>query len=345
MYISNSASRKITEMNSLCIILIVLMHSIVQTKILYAQFFLNTIFYGFTRIAVPVFFLISSILFFRDFSVKDNYVRKIRRRFFSLAIPYLLTILLYIFIYLLSQQINSLRAFYSPEDIIENWTISKFLSKLFIFPFNPALWFIRDLFIAYLFAPVIHVILKCRILGCLFTLVLSVVWVATTNRQIGGLFVIVIGYFIVSKNIFEVIHLHSNIAYLILSIFVISCFVIGWGTTSYGWERGLAIFTFITKIIILSGVYSIYFIYKNNFFDSFSNLLHRFYKFFFFIYLSHMLLIHIVRNIVEKYCSSSLPLFSYLIIVITTLILGSILYEVMKKACPAFLNVLLGNRL
>ncbi len=64
--IDKTLSQTIVCLNSLCIILIVLMHSVYEPDGMFMEIMNHLFFDTITRIAVPLFFVISSILFFRD---------------------------------------------------------------------------------------------------------------------------------------------------------------------------------------------------------------------------------------------------------------------------------------
>lgn len=79
-----------------------------------------------SRIAVPAFFLISSILLYKkEFSYKDNLIKKLK----TLVVPYLILNTFWILFYFVVQMIPSLGVYFSNEDnIIEKWNILDFLN-------------------------------------------------------------------------------------------------------------------------------------------------------------------------------------------------------------------------
>ncbi len=156
MKISEIASRTFVVLNTISIILIVCMHSIVSTNVFFDSIVLNFIFKGLSRTAVPVFFLISAYLFFVDFVPSKNYLDKIKKRWNTLMIPYFITIFIYFLFYYITQQIPFLRSFYEESKLVENYTMFQIIEKIFIVPINPSLWFLRDLFLIYLLSPIIY---------------------------------------------------------------------------------------------------------------------------------------------------------------------------------------------
>jgi len=125
-----------------------------------------------TEACVPLFFIISGFLYFRNAPQKpgvDFFWKKTRSRLFSLVIPYLIANALAFVCYWLAHR-------YAPQMISgffgEDWN-----KPFFIFwagPINMSLWFIRDLIIACIVAPLIYLLVRyTRIWG---VLALGAVW-------------------------------------------------------------------------------------------------------------------------------------------------------------------------
>ena len=107
------------------------------------------------RCAVPGFFLIAGVLLFRkDFSWKENMRKKCR----TLAVPYLLLNTLWILFYIICQSIPFTAAFFSQERILDwslgDW-VDAYLGNRSGEPLVYHLWFLRDLFVMNLVAPII----------------------------------------------------------------------------------------------------------------------------------------------------------------------------------------------
>lgn len=107
------------------------------------------------RCAVPGFFLIAGVLlFWKPFTWKENMRKKCR----SLAVPYLLLNTLWILFYILCQSIPATAAFFSKERILD-WGPGEWLDGYFGTrsggPMVYHLWFLRDLFVMNLVAPII----------------------------------------------------------------------------------------------------------------------------------------------------------------------------------------------
>ncbi len=125
------------------------------------------------RTAVPLFFFISGFLFFyktESFSL-SIYKQKLRKRFRTLAIPYVswnaIVILLYIvlqtFLPGLTSGENKPMADFSALDYLAAFWDMKMVDadwSSYHMPINYPLWFIRDLMVVVLFSPLVYWLVK-----------------------------------------------------------------------------------------------------------------------------------------------------------------------------------------
>ena len=98
--------------------------------------------YNISECAVPVFFFISAMLFYRDYqNRKEDYIKKIRRRITSLVVPYII--------------FNTMG--YAKHILFGKGTLSVagFVKSIWHSDTMP-LWFIRELFLLCLLAPIIY---------------------------------------------------------------------------------------------------------------------------------------------------------------------------------------------
>jgi fucose 4-O-acetylase-like acetyltransferase len=126
-----------------------------------------------TEACVPLFFIISGFLYFRNVPEKagvDFFWKKTRSRVFSLVIPYLIANAVAFGCYWLAHR-------YAPE-MISGYFGNDWNKPFFIFwtgPINMSLWFIRDLIIACIVAPLVYLLVRyARIWG---VLALAAVWI------------------------------------------------------------------------------------------------------------------------------------------------------------------------
>lgn len=115
--------------------------------------------YGLTRIAVPLFFLFSGFLFFMNMLHGTGFLPKIKKRFRTLFIPFLLWSLFGIAFYFTLQSIPQTAVFFTKEHIAD-FSFEKWLLTIFVHPIPYQLWFIRDLMLLVLLSPLLFYILK-----------------------------------------------------------------------------------------------------------------------------------------------------------------------------------------
>lgn len=124
------------------------------------------------RIAVPLFFIISGYLFFRSGFMIRTYTDKLRRRVRTLLVPYILWNLLY----LIRTAFRDIPAFsgLSHDTAQANWSLSAVLAcfwdksrgvfpvpaSSYIYPQDFPLWYVRDLMLVVVLAPVFYWMLK-----------------------------------------------------------------------------------------------------------------------------------------------------------------------------------------
>ena len=111
-----------------------------------------------TNVCVPLFFILSGYLFFWNTPEKPDvkwFLGKLRSRFFTLVIPYLIAnIVAWLCYYFAIRQVPSLVSGYLGD---------KWKEPLFVFwtgPVNLSLWFIRELIVVVLLSPLIYLLLR-----------------------------------------------------------------------------------------------------------------------------------------------------------------------------------------
>lgn len=123
-------------------------------------FIQNFISNGLTRIAVPMFFLISGFLFFLDqkFELKDIWV-KIKKRFRTLVLPYLIWTLFGLLLYFTLQSIPQSQSFFTKK-LIKDYTFLEWMNAIFNEPIPYQLWFLKDLIVMVFLSPIIYFAVK-----------------------------------------------------------------------------------------------------------------------------------------------------------------------------------------
>ncbi|MEO3135261.1 acyltransferase [Turicibacter sanguinis] len=115
------------------------------------------------RCGVPIFFLISAILFF---SKERKYSSVIKSKLKTIVIPYLFWNTFWITIWIFLQQIALTKNYFGVNDNILNKDIAGLLHLYGIgqvfpaYPLDYPLWFMRDLFIIFLISPLLKLVIS-----------------------------------------------------------------------------------------------------------------------------------------------------------------------------------------
>ena len=140
--------------------------SVVNHKVSY--FFSNAI----TRFAVPMFFMLSGISFFKDYDNK-KYLTKIKSRLFTLVIPYLLWNTIWMLWEIFTSY--SFLAAFSEGGEPYPLTFVNILKGIFFYGCNPPFWFVFDLIVFSVAAPLVFLLIKNKYVGIAAVACLSVV--------------------------------------------------------------------------------------------------------------------------------------------------------------------------
>ena len=160
--INNNESKRITFIRAICVVLVIYLHqyagdllgaafvpsgNIVSNPVLEAmQYIISRII---TFIAVPMFFMISSILLYaKEFTWQSNIKKKLK----TLILPYALWITIYILIYYVGQTIPATSQYFlNAKRQVKDMGVIDFIGAYTGIGGNgifvSALWFLRDLII------------------------------------------------------------------------------------------------------------------------------------------------------------------------------------------------------
>ncbi|MER2999576.1 acyltransferase [Pontibacter populi] len=140
----------------------------------YNTFVQDFISQGVARVATPLFFTVSGFLFFIGFKPEpDTILQKYRKRISSLLIPFVLWSAFGIVLYYVLQQFPFISPYF-PNRIIRDMSTDQLLVTLLLDPIPYQLWFLRDLMLMALLAPVIWWLVKY--LQQSFLAVLAILW-------------------------------------------------------------------------------------------------------------------------------------------------------------------------
>ncbi len=153
------------------------------------------------RCSVPGFFFLAAVLLYRKpFRWGDNMKKKVR----SLVVPYLIINTFWVLFYFIGQSIPQTRQYFANQNkLVASWGIQEYLNAyLGLIPnsegtaYNPMvapLWFVRDLFVLNLLAPMLKKIID-RFPKVIFVLLVAMV-VLDVNTHIFCLSTTALAYF------------------------------------------------------------------------------------------------------------------------------------------------------
>ena len=120
----------------------------------------NFIGQGIVRIAVPIFFLISGYLFFYKFQPStEAYLKKYKKRFKSLFIPYFIWCTGWLVILYLVELTSFGRSMFSDR-IVANYNAAELFKNTYIYPLPYQFWYIRALMVNVLITPIIYFVIS-----------------------------------------------------------------------------------------------------------------------------------------------------------------------------------------
>lgn len=134
-------------------------------------YYIERIFFYINLVAVPGFFILSGYLFFITLR-KDNIQEKLRRRFHSLVIPYIVWNTLFIVYWWILCSVPVIEKYITTKRSFDTISIVKYLT---IAPVNAPLWFVRNLCVVFATTPLIWLIIRKKCWGGIFLSVLIAV--------------------------------------------------------------------------------------------------------------------------------------------------------------------------
>lgn len=361
--ITTKMSEQISTLKIISIIMVVFIHAnitvhlntnIYLEKSICLDLFKYLISENISRVAVPMFFFISSILLYRkNFSWSKNLKKKVK----TLMVPYILCNTIWIMVILILQNLSFTAVYFtSTDNLILNWNIIEWFNRYFYFnidgsklmyPFVFPLWFIRDLFIMNILAVLVkYLVDKFKFL--LLIIILFVwcfnIWIPNEYNfiylNIQSVVFFVLGYYFVKYNIsFEDINKVNG--YIIGLLYI--CIVI----------LNVTLFTLdielkpVLRISILIGI--LFWIKFSNYIMNthLKNKLLWFQQSIMIIYLFHEFTLTMIRKILTKILPQTLfiQLLEYIGAVVLTIIITILLDRIMKKYFSSIYKIIVGGRI
>lgn len=344
-YISKKQSLEINALRFFMMLLVIFIHENGATNEKYGQIGCSV--NNFAQIAVPFFFIISGFFFFKeDNFIFNDYKHKIKKRFFSLLIPYIFWNLWPVIMITGGNLYSVVFHGKSFDDLIYyiNSLWNDGLLRIFwnkignLYPYNFPLWYVRELMIMSLFSPIIFFLI--RKLNMLYIIVISIIYIFVKLPIIAGLFPSSIlffsigAYFSINKvNIINFVHnnkyiiipvsvmlyilstffLDNYIKYVVFNIFVISMTMCSFLFMSKFPEKCILIFSNASKsVFFIYGIHITIMTY------------------------SYKLLMHIP-------IISNSDVLLYIINPFITIIIASLLYFVLNRIVPNMMKIICGR--
>ena len=168
---SEKVSQKLKIISLLSMIMVIYIHSynikasngdllyMPENYISFIDIFIqNIISYGIARVAVPIFFIISGFLLFRNYNY-SLYGSIIIKKFYSLFVPYLFWTTLVVFLLFILQSIPGVSHFFY-YNLIKDLSTQELVIATWVNPKNYPLWFLRDLIFLIILSPILFYLTK-----------------------------------------------------------------------------------------------------------------------------------------------------------------------------------------
>lgn len=216
---------------------------------------------GMNRIASPLFFIISGYLFYVNLTgQKKDFIRKVKKRFFTLVIPYLLWSLWGILFYLLLQSVLPPTINFT-RGLIMDYNLGKLLNTFFLDPIPYQLWYVRDLTVFAILSPILYLLIRyfkfILLLLCLFAWFYDFNFVVFRNQS---LFFFVFGAYISTLKGDHVDYKSRWAAAVFTTLWIL--IVLFKTALVYEGYQNLVLLTIIHKISIVAGILAVNSLYN-----------------------------------------------------------------------------------
>lgn len=296
-----------------------------------------------SRCAVPAFFIISSILLFRkEFSWLDNIKKKAK----SILVPYIILNAFWIVAYFVFQKISFTAPFFANEKSqVAQWGAVEWLDAFLGFrdsyPMLYILWFLRDLFVMNLIAPIIKFVVDK--LPRLSAAIVLGLWIACNDTHIPFMNIQAIcgfsmGYIIVKNDIH-----FSNIDKINPALLTISYVLL---TVADVLTRDLGFNYCIKRVAIVVGLAFWFSVATKLNSEKVKNAVLVVSSYSFGIYLFHEKLLTFTKKIIGKLLPNSVVFqtLEYMFIPIIIVAICFVMCVVLNKILPKTYGLVTGNR-
>ena len=295
-----------------------------------------------TRFAVPMFFMMSGISFFKDYSNK-KYVRKIKSRFFTLVIPYLLWNTIWMLWEIFTS--HSFVAQFSENNVPYPLTFISILKGILFYNCNPPFWFIFDLILFSVAAPLVFFIIRHRYVGIISAVSLSIISLFGIHLPMDlfyypmSIVFYIIGA-IIGYHYFDYVAKKSSKPIQIASAIFIIAYLLAKNIA----RQEIHIDNYLTQTIVYTlAAFSLW-----NIVDSFVERIkpRTLYRRSFAIYAMHLPVAIVIQKILT-FClpkNEFLEFPKFIIMIILTLTMINLVCSFLEKFTPKIYSILMGNR-
>jgi surface polysaccharide O-acyltransferase-like enzyme len=346
-------SRKFTVLSFITMVLVVILHAnnlvinlnsgniLIQKG--YNSFVQDFFTQGVSRVAVPIFFIISGYLFFINTNGElAVFIQKIQKRFKSLVIPYLIWSAWGILFYFLLQLLPMSEKFFT-HGRIEDMAYGEILKTWLLHPLPYQLWFLRDLMALVLLSPALYYLIKY--LKAYILLLAFIPWITGHYNPIvnsDSPFFFLLGAYLALYDKLQSLNLKSYAIY----IFLVWIFLVLANTIllHYGINLYDTYFSVLNKTTILVGVAAVWAIYDklNLRFGRLNSVL----GYSFFLYAFHEPVLTMIKKglfyIIGR--SEHVSFLVYILSPIMTIAVSLIVGYVFKKTIPKIYSLANGGR-
>lgn len=295
---------------------------------------LPTIVYMVLPPRVEMWFLISSYLFFYSFNGWnwELFREKLHRRFYSLFLPYLIwnifALLLYYFVHRFFPGMIS-----STFENVSQFTAMDFL-RAFWDPISYPLWFLRNLMVLFLFAPLFYVLLREKKLGwaVIAIILLNELFRFVDVRAVNSVSWFAIGSFLAIQQ-FDVVKYLKDSRYAFLVFYLIFMIASFFSEVFLPICRFLGVFAAfdVARILVNRGI-------------KVPDLLT---EVTFFVYVFHGCTIMMITKAITRlwYGNQVMLVIGYFVAPVLMTLLCVIIYSTLKGFFPRFTSVIVGKRM
>lgn len=295
-----------------------------------------------TQFAVPMFFMLSGISFFKEYSNK-KYLTKIKSRLFTLIVPYLLwnTVWMLWEIFCSYSFISK----FSVTSELYPLTLASILKGILFYQCNMPFWFLFDIILFCFAAPLIFLIIRKKYIGIGLVLCLSVVSLFGIHLPTELFYypMSIVFYLIgaiIGYHYFDYISRKSSKATQITSIVLLSAYILAKNIVPQELH--------ITNYLIETIVYTIAAFTLWNIVDIFIERIkpRAIYRRSFAIYAMHLNVAIIILKILSLCAPQNewLEIPKFIIMVVFTLVIINYICAFLEKFFPKIYALFMGNR-